>query len=172
MCSIDIPRTTSWRGPLGSKACHTLGQGFDLRTKSQQFEILRFKIIMWTKWPPHNVLVFFCSFSIYVDRFWLESFKFLSRFLDLRRRLISYLNVYRRRTWLITNCTRCIYQEFFLERYTIVRNKFTYLALERHAVWILASKHHKSVVPDALVCPHLSHICKIIVPHLWSKTIW
>ena len=80
MCSIDIPRTTSWRGPLGSKACHTLGQGFDLWTKSQQFEILRFKIIMWTKWPPHNVLVFFCSYSIYVDRFWLESFKFLSRF--------------------------------------------------------------------------------------------
>ena len=169
MCSIDIPRTTSWRGPLGSKACHTLGQDFDLRTKSQQFEILSFKIIMWTKWSARNVLVFFCSYSIYVDRFWLESFKFLSRFLGLRRRLISYLNVYRRRTWLITNCTRCIYQEFFLERYTIVRNKFTYLALERHAVWILATELQKPVFPDALVRPHLSHIGQIVVPLLSLK---
>ena len=171
MCSIDIPRTTSWRGPLGSKACHTLGQDFDLRTKSQQFEILSFKIIMWTKWPARNVLVFFCSYSIYVDQFWLESFKFLSRFLGLGRRLISYLNVYRRRTWLITNCTRCIYQEFFLERYTIVRNKFTYLALERHAVWILATELQKPVFPDALVRPHLSHIGQIVVPLLSLKSL-
>ena len=83
----------------------------------------------------------------------------------------SYLNVYRRRTWLITNCTRCIYQEFFLERYTIVRNRFTYLALERHAVWILATEPQKPVFPNALVRPHLSHIGQIVVPLLSLKSL-
>ena len=164
MCSIDVLRTISSRGPLGSKACHTLGQDFDLRTKSQQFEILSFKIKMWTKWPPHNVLVFFCSFFDWRVLNSFPVFRFTSQ-------INSYLNVYRRRTWLITNCTRCIYQEFFLERYTIVRNRFTYLALERHAVWILATEPQKPVFPDALVRPHLSHIGQIVVPLLSLKSL-